>query len=183
MDRLNLRASRIGEFKLTCKKRGFTGTELVLLTRSGQLNQKLLELVPAAARQMLDACAAILRPPARAPAVLTIKKRKREVKDKRKAKFPNSDSDSTSDNESEESNVEEQFSYEDVGEEGDAGINTDPNVTVMFGDVFHVSGRAAEAFAVSKFKGLTTLKSISMRVSMAARLEKRWPVTVNTRAG
>jgi hypothetical protein len=48
--------SRIGEFKLSFKlsfkKRGCTGTELALLTRSVQLWQKLLELVPAAARQM-----------------------------------------------------------------------------------------------------------------------------------
>jgi hypothetical protein len=39
------------------------------------------------------------------------------------------------------------------GEEEDAGINTDPSVMVKFGDVFHVSWRAAEAFAVRK--GLT----------------------------
>jgi hypothetical protein len=39
------------------------------------------------------------------------------------------------------------------GEEGDAGINTDPSGIVKFGAVFHVSWRAAEAFAVSK--GLT----------------------------
>jgi hypothetical protein len=99
--------SRIGEFKLACKKRGCTGTELALLTRSVQLKQKLLELFPAAARQILDARAAILRPPAGAPAVLISKKRKGEVKDKRKAKRPSSDSDSESDDESEESNVEE----------------------------------------------------------------------------
>jgi hypothetical protein len=123
--------SRIGEFKLACKKRGCTGTELALLTRSVQLKQKLLELVPAAARQILDARAAILRPPAGAPAVLISKKRKGEVKDKRKAKRPSSDLDSKSDDESEESNVEEEFSYEYVGEkEGDAGIITDPNVMV-----------------------------------------------------
>jgi hypothetical protein len=78
--------SRIGEFELACKKRACTGTEIALLTRSDQVKQKLLELVPAAARQMLDARAAIQHPPAGTLAVVTSKKRKREMKDKRKAK-------------------------------------------------------------------------------------------------
>jgi hypothetical protein len=68
--------SRIGEFKLACKKRACTGTELALQQLAGQ---------------MLDARAAILRPPAGALAVVISKKRKREMKEKRKAKCPSSD--------------------------------------------------------------------------------------------
>jgi hypothetical protein len=167
--------SRIGDFKLACKERGYTGTELALLTRSVQLKQKLLEHVPAAARQMLVARAAILRPPAGALAVLTSKKRKREMKDKRKAKRPRSDTNSEFIDESEEFDVEEEFSYEDVGEEGDAGINTDPNVT--FGDVFHVSWRAAEAFAVSKGLIIVDLDGDKTGEEMAS--DRQYPGGVN----
>jgi hypothetical protein len=99
--------SRIGEFKLACKKRACTGTELALLTRSVQLKQKLLELVPAAARQTLDARAAILHPPAGAcTSCCDQQEAKAGNEGQAKAKRPSSDSDSESDDESEESDVE-----------------------------------------------------------------------------
>jgi hypothetical protein len=76
------------------------------------------------------------------------------VKDKRKAKIPRCDSDSESDDESEESDVhvEEEFSYKDVSEDGDAGTRALASRPIQ---IFYVSGRAAETFAVRK--GLTVV--------------------------
>jgi hypothetical protein len=169
--------SRVGEFKLACKKHACTGTELALLTRSVQLKQTLLELVPAAGRQMLDARAAILHIPAETPAVVT-KKRNREMKNKQKAKRPSSDSDSESDDESRSPTWERSFCTKMWARRGTcAGINTDPNVMVTFGDVFHVLWRAAEAFAVNK--GLTIVDLDGGKTGEEMTSDRQHPGGVN----
>jgi hypothetical protein len=64
-----------------------------------------------------------------------------------------------------------------VGEEGDAGINTDPNVTVTFGDVFHVSWRAADTFAVSKWLTMVVVDGGKIGEEMAS--DRQYPSGMN----
>jgi hypothetical protein len=73
--------------------------------------------------------------------------------------------------------VEEEFLYEGVGEEGDAGINTDPSVMVTFDDVFHVSWRAAEAIAASK--GLTIFDLDGGKTGEEMASDRQYPGGVN----